>query len=754
MNLQALRKQGLSIALLAGAAGLGLYVFVIDQGRPTSEELDARKTNLVRVLRREELTELALDRGGARVKLVRKGTADAGDDQYHVVSGGLDELADQAAVDRLIQAIEFAERLRELGTDFDRNAAGLDTPRAKLSLQMGKITTTILLGAEAKAPRGAAYAEVLGEGVFVVSPEFARSVLEPIASFRSRTVLPYASSDLSAITLDGLGGHRRFVRGPWGGFRIETDKPGPRVNPAVFDRLLTAFADVGAERFLDDATADASIGPLEGRVTLTLDPKDPAKPAAVVEIGGRCPPEPSEAKADAEPGEGSPNLVVAVRRKPSRTNACVPASVLVGMKAPLDSFADHRLLPAREDEIEEIRIRQGDRTLELARVGQGWHLRSPEDKLLTEAEASGLLAGLLAIDGEVVPETDRKAAGLEPPRSTISIRTHGLGEEAQDTLDVEVGTEVPARPTEGPIALRKQDGVLLKITRAQAAAIEPSMTLLRSTALVDTAALNVQRVELTTDGTPVQIVSRAAGSFALELPKGFEADASFGADLFASLATLRADRWVADRDDGTYGLGKPRVEAVFEVREDGGAKTLKLLLGNEVPGGTYARFEPDGGVFVLPRAVETTLRQLVIDRSCFMVEPNEARAIELQAGNRKAKLVVRGEDWDAEADAGVALAEATRARVRRALTELVAAGVVHTGAAVQSEGFDKPSLRILVKRVAGNGARSTDLRMSIGRRDAWQSANVYYGRREGIDATFAIAASKVQPLIDAMQGGP
>ncbi|MFO0674789.1 MAG: hypothetical protein U0235_35095 [Polyangiaceae bacterium] len=49
-------------------------------------------------------------------------------------------------------------------------------------------------------------------------------------------------------------------------------------------------------------------------------PKDEKKPKAVIEVGGACP--------------GKEDLIVAVRREPTRTSACVPASVMEALTRP------------------------------------------------------------------------------------------------------------------------------------------------------------------------------------------------------------------------------------------------------------------------------------------------------------------------------------------------------------------------------------------------------------------------------------
>lgn len=736
-----LRKHATSVALVALALGVGAYVLIVDRGKPSSEELESRKDDLFPVFHRDELTQIDLEAGGVRATIVRRGDRDAGEDLFWFVSGGSEEKADQIAVEQLLQTLEFARRIRKVEPGFDRAEAGLDNPRLKLAAKMGPDTFSVALGADAKSPRGAAFAEIAGDGVYIVSPDFVRGVLAPIDTYRSHNVLPYTSSVLSAISLDGPEGHRKFVRGPWGGFRLDGNPPGPRVNQAVFDRMLSAFASISADRFLDDRTADAALAPPDSRISLTLEPKDAAQPAAVIELGGSCP---AAGKEDAAPSKSS---IVAIRRKPTRLNACVPASVLDDLRAPASAFADRKLLSAHEDELEEIVLAQGDRSLDLARQGSGWHLRKPEDRSLTAAEAAGLVTSLLGLEGEVVANPDKKALGLEPPAGSLTIRTHGQGEEAQDEQKVDIGTLSPA---DGLVALREQDGVALRLTGEQARSLQPSLVQLKSTELVDLAASAISKVSVSLDGQPLQTVERTEDGFRLAAPAGFEADGTLASDLFASIATLSASRWVADHDDGTFGLGAPRMEVRFDAKADGGVESRRLLLGTEVAGGSFARWDPDSGVFVIPRSAEAALRGLAIDRSALTLDASQVASVQLEAGGAKTVLVARGEQWSSMADAGVALADAAVGRVQRALLELRPERAVHVGAARESEGFDKPSLKVLIKRVAGHGADSKDIEILLGRADVWESMNVFYARRKGVDATFVVAASKVQPLLDAL----
>jgi hypothetical protein len=45
-------------------------------------------------------------------------------------------------------------------------------------------------------------------------------------------------------------------------------------------------------------------------------------------------------------------------------------------------------------------------------------------------------------------------------------------------------------------------------------------------------------------------------------------------------------------------------------------------------------------------------------------------------------------------------------------------------------------------------AEPREVRITVGRGDVWRDNNVFYVRRAGVDATFAMAQSKLRPLLD------
>ncbi|MBI5537064.1 MAG: DUF4340 domain-containing protein [Deltaproteobacteria bacterium] len=753
------RSQTITTAVLVSVAvGLGAYL-LIDRGNPTSAELETRKSNLLKVFRREEISELQLEVGGDKARIVRAVSPDATESDYRLFLGSSPdsskaEPADQPAVDRLIQALEFASPVRSVDPATDKAGLGFEHPRAILSVRMGSVSWRIELGAEAGTPTGSAYASVPGQGTYVVARDFVADLLRPVDSYRSRIVLPYVASELAAIRLDGAGGARNLLKAPWGGFRIDTGGgQGPRVHRVVYDQLLTAFAALRVERFVSPAAAEDALraAKQQGKsVSLVAEPVDKARPIARVEIGGECPaaaaPRVDAAAPDASLPEAG-GLVVVIRREPQPMSACVPASAMEGLRTSSDQFADKRLLDLRPDDVEELKIQRAERVLELVRKGSGWKMRHPEERDVTGADAKGFVEGLTKLEGELVSPADPKALGLEPAKGTLVVIQPASGSQEHPQQKLELGDEQGGYS----YVRRVQDGVVLRIAGNQAHQIEPVATYLRSSALLDLSADRIRKVSITWGQGDKQIIARTPSGFKFEAPNGYVVDGSLSADLFDSLAKLSAERWVADRDDGSYGFAKPAAVAQVEGVGDGGTKSWRLLIGARIGDGVYGRWEPDTGVFVLPVGVQDQLTTYVIDRSMFMIDPSEVRDMTLSAGGKKAVIVGRaGGTWANDPDAGIALAEGSVERIQSAFLEMRAEAALHLGDAQESEGFAKPLLEVVVHRIPGHEERSKDIRIAIGKGDAWRTMSVYYARREGVAATYVIGAARVKPVLKAM----
>ncbi len=189
-----------------------------------------------------------------------------------------------------------------------------------------------------------------------------------------------------------------------------------RVNREALNRILLQFARTKADRFIDLKLAEKALTEAE-HVTIVMVPENSARPRGRISIGGKCP-----------NGEG----VVALRREPDATAACVPNSVMPGLTTPVEELIDRSLFGLRPDEVESIAVRIGQRRLELERKGESFVMRAPAKGDVDVEAGNQRLDAMLGIKGELVTPrpapADLAKLGLEPPLGEVTFKS--LAEQA------------------------------------------------------------------------------------------------------------------------------------------------------------------------------------------------------------------------------------------------------------------------------------------------------------------------------------
>jgi len=710
-----LRRHWVSVAIAILAAGLGAYLYVVDSGRITTKELEARKRNLFHAWRRADISELAIEQQGETVRIVKR-TDDAGDIMYDLAGG---EPADPISVDKLFSVLEFATPERRVEAGADETAMGLGGPRARITVTMGRVVYKLAIGGPAPAPVGSAYAELEGEGLFVVSRDLVTELLRPRDVYRARSLVTYLSSSLSDLTLEGAGGERHFVTGAGGGWGVLRGEQKIRVDRDAFDRMLTSMAEVRAEAFTSDAEADRALGEAAVKVRIVMIPRGKELPRAVIDVGGDCP--------------GHPENITAVHREPlPRKSACVPKGVLDALATPFERFVDAHLFSLRPDEMEQIALVAGDARLEIVRSGTGWHQRAPTEGVVELEVGQSFARTLHGLTAESVLSVSAGAAGAW----TATITKAEGGEERLGAETIELG----ARDAGGFVEARRVvDGARLRISADIAEVLRPSGLALRSRKVFDESASHVRRVVVESAAVHQVLVRSSSGGFTLEEPKTLAIDAGLASDVTEALVKLRAERWVADHDDGSFGLAEP--SARYELGLESGQ--VRIETGRATAGGVFARVVDRPEVFVLGESARRAIETWAVDRSYFMVDPAEVRHIRFERGPTKWELdgARRGGP-----DGGAAVERFEIAR--RVLAEARAEGVVHLGAPRQEEGLARPRLVLTVRSVPAAPAEPREIRIVVGAGDVWRDNNVFYVRRAGIDATFAVPQNKLRALLD------
>ncbi|MCC6645536.1 MAG: DUF4340 domain-containing protein [Polyangiaceae bacterium] len=714
-----LKKHPVTFGLVAAMLAAGVWVYAQRDAVGTAER-EGRKHHLFSVYRQDDVSVVQVERDGRTYTLRRKSSApDAGDDRlWRIEVDGKTSLADQFAVDRAMSAIELTIVQRSIRpTEVNRAQFGLEKPRYRVTLTMGKLTSTMAIGGPAPKPEDSVYVEADGQVAVVRKESFATLDL-PADALRTRTVVPYLSNDCRAITLAQPSARIDLVRGPgatWqldGGARLRADR-------AAVDKVLGAFGDMKADHFVSEAEAKAAqAGAVV--VTVSMRPTDDKRPAGELTVGGACP--------------GHPSDVVLARRLPDPLFACVGRGAMEGLLQEPASFVDARAFSLREDEVEEIILEEGATALELARKDKGWRERRPVEAEVALEQARALLKTLTTAKSEVRPEV----GALDGARAKVTLNP---ARDPDATAPQPEIVEVFRADKDGRVPVRRaQDGAVLRLSREDGRAFLPRSTALRSTRIVDVSVERLRRISLSRPDGKHVLARTLAGVWTVAEPRDLPVDIGAVGRIADVLSRLTADEWIADEDDGSFGLARPRMSFELSYKEGDADRQVKVELGDLGKAGVYGRLVGQKGVFVAPRATEDAISSWAIDLAQTAVDASEVRELTLSSKGAKVTLVSTGDGFRF-AD-GATLPTSRLVPIRDALRELRADGVVHLGAAHKDEGFESPSLEITGKRADGK-----PYKLVFGAGDAWRGSSVTYARKDGVDVVYAVAASRLKALL-------
>jgi hypothetical protein len=717
------------VALVVLAIGTAGYAYFVDRGRISDADRAARRTDVFPTFRVDQVRRVELVHGTETLALERDAAQSADGQPGWSMTSPRPDAADPAAVDALLRELEMATRVRTVSGD----DAELGTPRVRGRVTVGPVEYRFVLGADAVTPEGAAYMRLEGEGTFVVERTLKVQLLRGADAYRERALVPYGASDVARLEVGTPGGATVALVRRGTAFRIG-DQDGLRASRAAVDHLFGALADARAESFVDDAAAARAIATVVRTVVVV--PRDASHPRITLVVGGPCPSDEPDLKAD----------VVIVRTAPARTAACVAEGVAAALAATAASLVDDSPFMAHADEIEELRLEpatgpgaaQGPR-LDLARRAAGWHERAPEDRQIAAGDADSTNALVDALAGARALDVRRADAGerfVVRARATI-LRTGGGSSEA---------VEVAAPDASGvALARRVDDGAILRLSRAVARRFEPHPIALAASP-VWRAPVDPGEVVAIDDGC-------SRGPARIELDdgvwkmRGFPVDNLSASDLAEAFARAKADAWVAESDDGTFGFGRDGSCAVTLTLQSAATepgRRVGLVFGGAGDGGVYARTSDAPGVFVVGSGLRALASRPAVDRAAFLLDLASSQRVTVAHG--AARLVLaRGADGRFErtdADGGVP------EKLESALAGLRAESALHTGPPSQDEGFDRPTLEIETAGGRDGGAPST-ARIAIGAPASDAAVDGYFARAAGLDATFLVSRAVVLAVLDA-----
>jgi len=607
----------------------------------------------------------------------------------------------------------------------------------------------LTLGGNASSPPGAVFAEVkteAGTNLYVINKELAASLDNDPALLRARRLVPFPSVDIARFEVVSPTSTYHIERTPQDDVRLSgpTKEAKKRVARRAFDEFVTTLGRADAASFLPDDVADKASHPT---ATITFVPKDSSRARGVLAVGGACPDQPEQ--------------VVAIMREPSRISACITKEIADGLTKTPESLVDRGLFLAAPDEVQEVLFTSGDKRLELARKGTSFHQRAPVERDIDANAAHALLDALFALRGSnVLVDADRAALGLDKPLGTIRL-TSLLPAHEEDGGDQERVEEIIVGQAKGDeVAVsRGKDGEVPTLPAAALRDLFPTELALRNLTVIDHPETVVRALRIE-QGDRLQRIERTAeGGWKLTEPsgRGLAADIGLGSDVAATLFPLKAERFVASKDDGTFGRDKLRIIVDADIGSgDAGARNIRLLIGAPTTSGAFARIDGDDAVFVVPRAVETVTNQWLLDRAVFAFDLGDIVKVTVLQKDKSRKPLVLERIGDALSIVGAPADTERAAQLRDALSDLAPDAAVSVGAPRKEQGLEPPAFTVTIERARRDDANGKapdpqrTVRLQFGARDVFRGHEVVYARREGIDATYVIARSKAHAFIDVL----
>lgn len=728
------RQHWVNAVLVTLALALVAVVFATRERMSTSEQ-EARGNNLLQAFDETKITRVRLERKDDPFTIVRTKASEEGPGEWKLEQPVVED-AEPFAVQKLLGTLEFATALRHIrAEDVNRAAFGLDSPELVVHVDMGDITYRLRVGSEAASPKGAHYLEIAGENapgksVVLASKSLLDELRVKLDDFRERYIMPYLSTAVSRMVLEGEGGTRKLRRGNLrDSFRFDGMLGDVRLSRPGLERILVQFGRTRADRFLDPAEAEKLLSGASS-VTVTMTPIDDKRPVGVVVIGGKCP--------------GTADAVIALRQKPDRVAACVPSTVLTGLSAPAESLVDRTLFWMRPDEVERFDIERSTGKLSLERKESAFVMRAPREAKVEAEAGTDRLESLLRATGKLVESPDRKKLGLDSPSDKATLHSAAADDSKVMVEEVAIGK---GREDGTLVVQRLDDGAVLDLGRDAARALGADTALLRSRTILDVPIADVAGVEL--DGPVRQTLDRAEnGTMTLREPSGFEVDSALALELCDALRGLTADRWVSETDDGSFGLGSPSITARLSLRKGDTVEKHVLRIGRPASSGYYASIDDQPGVFIVPRRLYETLSAWVVDRSVFVMDPQATRKITLATPDRRVVLENQGGAF-VQIDPGAVLSPESVQHIVETLTQLRAEAAVDLGQPRAEYGLGSPVLTIEIEREATGPAKGS-LFVTVGAGDTWRGISVHYAAIRGIPATYALARSSVRAILDSL----
>ncbi|MBI2897329.1 MAG: DUF4340 domain-containing protein [Deltaproteobacteria bacterium] len=733
-----------TLILLAAVAALGAYIYFVESEGPTTSELSERKENVFARFDRDSVDRISLTREGKTVDLEKK------DGKWRVVRP-VRARADDGAVDGLLSAIEFSSRDRTINAKGARKRSefGLKAPRVRGSFRSRGTVHRFQVGAEDSTGEGIYLAVDDEPAVYVVGKDFYDSVAKELSDLRDKRVAEVRLSKVKSLAI--RGGERDVrLRKSSGGWNLEAPFTG-RASRSKVEDVLRAVENLRAERFVADGARDLGsygLDPAWRTLRLEIEGGSPV----TLGIGAPCGDEGAQESSDS----GKRHVTL----EGSRSVVCAASGLYASISRDPAELRDKRLVSTRDEDVAAVVLEGRGSKVRIKRHEGGFRLVEPQEAPADTDAVKRLLSELRSLEAtEFLPAGDLGARGLDPAGITVTVeRDDGGGKEV-----VRLGS----RDGETAFARRGDEEQVLRIPARALELAAVDALRFRPRRIVNDDVLDAVAMRAEAGGVR-QELKKTEGVWRLERPIALRADSLTTRDVARRVAELTAERWVADRDDGSHGLSTPRLrlwvkfegqgdeEEPEEDEADGGElparptarlREYTLVVGSATDGGYFARLEGPGGgdaVFVVAASVVEDAERPLADRNLFQIDETDIARMTVERVAGRVELTRSGEGWKKGS------AEMPRDEITPLLDKLAsvrAMKAVGFGAAPANAALGSPAIRVSIHRAEHEEGEPDDVTIAIGATSGAGADAGYYARRADVDATFIIPKEIVDTLL-------
>jgi len=429
-----------TIILFVIAIAIASYYFFVERPRIDRAGTDRSSESRIPLINPTNVARVWIDRDGDNLAFAIQGT-------HWEMTFPLRDMADQAAIGRLIAAVSGAEVFRNLGREVDTLSFGLEPPSAVLTFAAagGDTLTRVEIG-DYTVDRSWVYARYQGD-ILLLPTGLSRYSLAPLSDFRSRRVVTFDTGLVTDFTIYHRTGAHRWQRRGKNWFTVSDGDTITGLATAV-EGILRRLRGLRAHDFPSaEEVAGRFVGDVR-RIDITREP--PGPPISV---------------RFAEGDSGAAFAIVSGEDRYTRVDSSV---TMIFRLRPFD-LRDRRVLHFDARQVHRIAITTPDTTATIVRAGDAWAHPNPAFGRMNQKRVAALLRRLQTLTFSSVHSESRPLPAWKDSAISVAV---------SDTRG-KIIDEVQCRPANGVDGYLIMGRSLALTARIETGAFEDLVRLLR-----------------------------------------------------------------------------------------------------------------------------------------------------------------------------------------------------------------------------------------------------------------------------------